>query len=120
MPPKRIRIDETYLRAIQTRLTQLRSQVASVRAGVNPRDPGHPHGGPLASLTVRAGTDKFTTGVSVKTRIAAMGTQADQRLTGYSQKLSTTTQGISRVIDSSDSAEKTNTSLANGAQNNPS
>lgn len=110
--PAQITVDENYLRALAEKLMKMRSQVTQVRAGVNPLDPAHPHGERFNSLQVRAGSDKFAAGVNLKSRIAAVGSQADQKLTAYDQRLSSHAQGIAHIISSSDNVERANTSYA--------
>ncbi|MET7747485.1 hypothetical protein [Micromonospora sp. NPDC005367] len=119
--PKQIKIDEAYLRGVVQKLKGIRNQVTTVRAGANPNDMAHPHGGHLNSLVVRTGSDNFAAGKDLRERIRTVGGQVDQRLAAYDQKLSSYGQNLERIIASSDDIEDANTSYASstGLGNGP-
>ncbi|MGW0436565.1 hypothetical protein ACWDV4_28960 [Micromonospora sp. NPDC003197] len=111
-----LRIDDAYMMSVVQKLKQIRNAITMVRAGVDPnKDPNNmasPHGQHLNSLVISTGSTHFKSGVDLKTRIATVGSQVDQRLSAADQKLSSYGQNLERIISDTDSIEEANTSYS--------
>ncbi|WP_345144291.1 hypothetical protein [Dactylosporangium darangshiense] len=107
-----IKVDEHFIEEVRDKLEKLRGQVATVRNGVNPNDPGHPTGLPFNGLATRPGWDNFQPGVALKTKLTSLGGLVDTKLAQFDTKMSTYIQGLTNILATSENLELANTSAS--------
>jgi hypothetical protein len=107
-----ITIDEAFINEVRGRLSTISGQISAVRAGTNPNDLSHPHGLPFSNLQVLAGGGNFQNGVSVKSKVGAIGGQVDGKLTQLDKKIGGYVQGLGNILLSTDTLEQANQSAA--------
>jgi hypothetical protein len=112
---KTIKIHADFITVLQTKLKQMRTDLTSVRQGMNPYDTGGHYGTALNGLTVKGGGDNFAAGKQAATRVNTLGSAIDAKLQTLSTNLSKQEQNLSYVLLNAKDTELDNMSAADAA-----